>query len=73
MLTRDQIGLRLDRAAAQAEVGQTETALRTVVNLLREVLPDLVTLASGRTYDDAGRRYGDPMHAQYRGDGVWET
>jgi hypothetical protein len=62
MLTVDQIGLRLDRAAAQAEVGQHEAALRTVVNLLREVLPDLVTLASGRTYDDAGRRYGErPM------------
>ncbi len=62
MLTRDQIGLRLDRAAAQAEAGQTDAALRTTLNLLREVLPDLVTLASGRTYADAdaGRRYGHP-------------
>lgn len=60
MLTPDQIGLRLDRAAAQAEAEQYEAALRTVVNLLREALPDLAALAAGRSYNDAGRRYADP-------------
>lgn len=76
MLTPDQIGLRLDRAAAQAEAQQHESALRTVVNLLREVLPDLLTLASGRSYDDAGRRYGDrDPFANHRASGyqTWGT
>lgn len=38
-----------------------DDACRAQLELLLEILPELIALASGRSYDDAGARYRDPV------------
>ena len=57
MLTSDQIRLRLEQIPACVDPA---CSCWQITALLREILPELVTLASGRSHADAdaGRRYG---------------
>lgn len=49
MLTPDQIRLRLESVNAH----ESDFAVRHLLGILKEVLPDLATLASGRTHAEA--------------------
>ena len=55
MLTPDQVRVRLEQALRTHH----EESCYLVLDLLHDLLPELVALASGRSYDDAGTRYGD--------------
>lgn len=60
MLTPDQLRLRLEEIGTLYPRTDGDFAVQRLTLLLQEVLPDLVALASGRSSDDAGRRYGVP-------------
>lgn len=55
MLTPDQLRLRLECV----NVHESDFAVKQLLAILTEVLPEVVALASGRTHEDAGARYGD--------------
>lgn len=57
MLTPDQLRRAIQQARPRCGT-PTDASVRALCDLLEMVLPDLVTLASGRT-EDAGRRYRD--------------
>lgn len=67
MLTPDQVRLRLQHVFAAMQRMDTDNdasdgtyrATHMLIDLLEHVLPDLLALASGRSYDDAGARYRD--------------
>lgn len=59
MLTPNEIRERLERVQRTMRPGgRVEDTLKQLVPLL-DILPELAALASGRSVEDAGRRYRD--------------
>lgn len=57
MLTPNEARERLARMSCH----ESDFAGQQVLDFLRDVMPELVALASGRSLDDAGRRYRDEV------------
>lgn len=55
MMTPNELRGRLDEALARHH----EESCWQVLAILRDVLPELVALSSGRSHEDAGHRYRD--------------